>query len=105
MLEGAEEIDFEARRLCPDGSCIGVLDEKGRCGVCAVEGPGTEAEPVDVAAGTAAVAEPVAAPVGESESVAETDDEDRELCPDGACIGLIGADGKCKVCGQPRAQY
>jgi hypothetical protein len=25
--------------------------------------------------------------------------EDRELCPDGACIGLIGSDGKCKVCG------
>ena len=26
--------------------------------------------------------------------------EDRELCPDGGCIGLIGADGRCKVCGR-----
>jgi hypothetical protein len=27
------------------------------------------------------------------------DPRDRELCPDGACIGLIGADGRCKECG------
>jgi hypothetical protein len=26
--------------------------------------------------------------------------EDRILCPDGACIGLIGSDGRCKVCGK-----
>jgi len=25
----------------------------------------------------------------------------RELCSDGSCIGLIGADGRCKVCGRP----
>ena len=27
--------------------------------------------------------------------------EDRVLCSDGACIGIIGPDGKCKVCGKP----
>jgi hypothetical protein len=25
--------------------------------------------------------------------------EDRDLCPDGNCTGLIGPDGKCKLCG------
>ena len=25
--------------------------------------------------------------------------DDRELCPDGACIGVIGPDGRCKECG------
>jgi len=25
----------------------------------------------------------------------------RQLCPDGACIGVIGPDGRCKVCGRP----
>ena len=25
----------------------------------------------------------------------------RRLCPDGACIGVIGPDGRCKVCGTP----
>jgi len=24
----------------------------------------------------------------------------RRLCPDGACIGLIGLDGRCRVCGR-----
>lgn len=24
----------------------------------------------------------------------------REVCPDGSCIGVIGADGLCKVCGR-----
>jgi DnaJ domain len=26
---------------------------------------------------------------------------DRKLCPDGACIGLVGTTGRCKVCGTP----
>lgn len=26
---------------------------------------------------------------------------DRKLCSDGACIGVIGPDGKCKECGKP----
>ena len=28
--------------------------------------------------------------------------DDRELCPDGACTGLIGPDGRCKVCGRSK---
>ena len=29
------------------------------------------------------------------------DDWDRrEMCPDGGCIGVIGPDGQCKVCGR-----
>ena len=27
--------------------------------------------------------------------------EDRILCSDGACIGLVGANGLCKVCNKP----
>lgn len=26
--------------------------------------------------------------------------ENRRLCPDGNCIGILGADGRCVVCGQ-----
>lgn len=28
------DIDFSSRILCSDGSCIGVVDEKGFCKVC-----------------------------------------------------------------------
>ena len=27
--------------------------------------------------------------------------DERTLCSDGACIGIIGPDGKCKECGKP----
>ena len=27
--------------------------------------------------------------------------ENRQLCSDGNCIGVIGPDGKCKECGRP----
>lgn len=29
-----EDIDFSSRILCSDGTCIGVVDEKGICKVC-----------------------------------------------------------------------
>jgi hypothetical protein len=32
--------------------------------------------------------------------VSVTEWDQRQLCPDGACTGLIGADGLCKVCGR-----
>jgi hypothetical protein len=33
----------------------------------------------------------------------EPDDawENRTLCADGSCIGVIGPDGRCKECGKP----
>jgi hypothetical protein len=39
--------------------------------------------------------------IAASAEAGEDDADDRELCSDGACIGVIGADGKCKVCGKP----
>lgn len=29
----------------------------------------------------------------------EFEENERELCPDGNCTGLIGVDGRCKLCG------
>jgi hypothetical protein len=29
-----ESVDFSKRILCSDGTCIGVIDEKGICKVC-----------------------------------------------------------------------
>jgi hypothetical protein len=98
------------RRLCPDGACIGVIGDDGRCHVCGrAAGGGKDAAPP---AGFV--------PAGENEAVDEDEDEDegaqdaaggepkqagafdpgRRLCPDGGCIGVLGADGVCTVCGQ-----
>jgi hypothetical protein len=53
----------------------------------------------DEAARDRAVREKLAArpdPLAEESAV----DADRQLCPDGACTGLLGPDGRCKVCGR-----
>jgi hypothetical protein len=86
MVDGEEgdADDEDDRELCPDGACIGVIGDDGRCGEC---GRGREA---------AAVQPPVEA------IVVEGDESERELCPDGGCIGLIGPAGRCKVCGLAR---
>ncbi len=33
--------------------------------------------------------------------VEETDFSKRKLCSDGSCIGVIGKNGKCQICGKP----
>jgi hypothetical protein len=79
------------RELCPDGSCIGLIGADGRCKVCGTVSPSAVADPRHQ--GMVAI---------EDAGFPAADEDDRELCPDGACIGLIGADGRCNVCGRPR---
>jgi hypothetical protein len=101
-----EKFDPSRRRLCPDGSCVGLLDENGRCKECGLTASGK--------------VEAVSAPVLDDEEPDFTQDQDldhdhdheelgasaggfdpkRKLCPDGSCVGVIGADGRCGVCGQ-----
>lgn len=95
MTPPRDELDFEDRRLCPDGACIGVLDEHGRCPECG-RAWGAAADPFR----SGPPPEVVETAVEEAELAAFTDD--RELCPDDACIGLIGPNGRCKECGRPR---
>ncbi|MGB5985085.1 MAG: hypothetical protein WBG37_07250 [Desulfobacterales bacterium] len=125
----AEEIDpveeteqepdaWEERVPCPDESCIGTLGSDGRCRVCGQQGEilaaslsRSEAKPASGDDG--AISEP---PEENAEDLAteypdeahdeadssETDGwEQRRLCPDESCIGTLGADGRCRVCGKP----
>jgi hypothetical protein len=90
--------DPTRRRLCADGSCVGVLSDDGRCRVCgrteaqaaAGEDSVSSDEPASYAAPTAA--EPGAAASGF--------DPKRRLCDDGSCVGVLGDDGACRVCGR-----
>ena len=34
-------------------------------------------------------------------TISQDEWENRQLCSDGNCIGVIGPDGKCKECGRP----
>ncbi|MBA3456164.1 MAG: hypothetical protein H0T42_23900 [Deltaproteobacteria bacterium] len=98
--------EWNERRLCVDGACIGLLADDGRCKVCgkigskARPGSATAAPPSDEAALEAAAGELAAI----APAVSLDDDlEARKLCPDGSCVGVIGAHGRCKVCGKEAA--
>ncbi len=39
-------------------------------------------------------------PDADEEGVATVGWSDRKLCPDGGCVGVIGENGTCKVCGR-----
>jgi hypothetical protein len=118
--------EWRYREVCPDGACIGVIGDDGLCKICGRAAPNwgsdrtrglgaaepeleseskPDAEPDaddadggDDGDGDAAELAAEAADVG-------TDDDDwtqRELCENGACVGVIGSDGTCTVCGSRR---
>jgi len=100
--------DWDNRILCSDGNCIGVVGSDGHCKECGKKHEGddlpdmsrseddvqTEAQDEDLPPATAEKDEADAAPVDDKW-------ENRVLCSDGNCIGVIGPDGNCKECGKP----
>ena len=99
------DIEWEQRNLCRDESCIGVIGPDGRCKECGLsfEGrasEGTEEESAVEEFEAAAAAAEVAENEAET-SHADLEWEQRKLCIDESCIGVIGPDGRCKECGKP----
>jgi hypothetical protein len=109
------EMPFDARRrLCPDGTCIGVIGPDGACSVCgrradggpgaqdpgsrAIESDGGDVRPFEESFGTDEDAPAYADRAADEASVGF--DPSRRLCEDGACVGVIGADGACGTCGK-----
>jgi hypothetical protein len=90
--------DWENRTLCSDESCIGVIGPDGRCKECGKLNEESQPAESDEPQG---VAEPDN-DIAESEPAqADNDWENRTLCSDGSCIGVIGPNGRCKECGKP----
>ena len=113
-----EPEDWTERIPCADESCIGTVGRDGLCRVCGRKGqtPAGEAQasraddsPAREDAGEAdpaedAVDDPEQEVGGEREE--DADDlsdggwDQRRLCPDESCIGTLGPDGHCRVCGR-----
>jgi len=92
--------EWDQRVLCPDGGCVGVIGPDGTCNVCGRAAPNWGDErrrgqrPTDEVE-----AEVEAAVIAHDQPAAPDDFDDRALCPDGGCVGLI-VDGRCNVCGK-----
>jgi hypothetical protein len=108
---------------CSDERCTGIYHADGRCGVCKKPVPLQEGEtptealtrlsgaPVEVSDAPApeetparpiktSTDEPEAIETHGEEEARDDGDDDRVPCPDDACTGVIGASGRCGVCGR-----
>jgi hypothetical protein len=109
-LNGDDPQGFDAnsRSLCPDELCVGLVGEDGRCKVCGKAGTppasSPSAAPYDAPDPDAATGagSPGASSDASADASGDSDPafQDRALCPDGSCIGLLGPDGRCKECGK-----
>jgi len=89
--------NWENRILCSDESCIGVIGPDGRCKECGKLGEESPAEEGSTAQSESAPQEDL-----DEQPAPQFDDdwENRTLCSDESCIGVIGRDGRCKECGK-----
>ena len=97
-------MDWENRTLCVDESCIGVIGPDGRCKECGRPYEGFEYRTTVTAETETPHESDFEVEVEEAdadESRFDTDWENRTLCIDESCIGVIGPDGRCKECGKP----
>ncbi|MGD9238178.1 MAG: hypothetical protein PVF09_15980 [Desulfobacterales bacterium] len=122
----SDDSDWGKRILCSDESCIGVIGPDGRCKECGLpyEKAQTEDEAVAAEPDENQDAEPDENQDAEPDenqdaepdekqdadaagvdvpptSNSDDDWENRTLCSDESCIGVIGPDGRCKECGKP----
>ena len=104
------DVEWEERRLCSDESCIGIIGPDGRCKECGLpyEGPfdATNKESVAPDVEEAEPEDEINEELEESEEYdtepqADIEWQQRTLCSDESCIGVIGPDGRCKECGKP----
>ena len=98
--------DWKNRTLCSDESCIGVIGPDGRCKECGRMHEQKQGEGDGVIQNDSQPAEDTdeAADKDASLTFDSGDDwENRTLCSDESCIGVIGPDGLCKECGKPYA--
>ena len=105
------DMEWENRRLCSDGNCIGIIGPDGCCKVCGKPYDGklpdagifssVISQSDDVSREISPISNTREFSKTAPDENAELEWENRRLCSDGNCIGVIGPDGCCKVCGKP----
>jgi hypothetical protein len=92
--------DWENRILCSDEACIGVIGPDGKCKECGRVYDGELPHRSDASLTELSQTQKQCS-AGEEIDDSDKEWENRVLCSDEACIGVIGPDGTCKECGKP----
>ncbi len=110
-------MSWDDRVLCPNEACVGVLGSDGKCPQCGATGavlvPGEskaaladDADDADDAGDAddaddsdASPTSAAAIPISDAYRHEPADWSVRELCADGACIGVVHG-GVCNACGR-----
>jgi hypothetical protein len=101
-----QETNFDPRRrLCPDGSCVGIIGGDGKCTVCGTVDQGYDTTSASTAHDSQdSDDEPVDGEHTDDSLGAEPSssgfDPNRRLCSDDTCVGVVGKDNRCSVCGR-----
>ena len=98
------DFDPNHRELCDDGACIGVIGPDGSCRECGRPSRSSTVDPRHRGLRTTQEIQEEELPAPITTAPNNLDDgggsfEDRQLCPDGACIGILGPNGNCTECG------
>jgi len=111
--------EWDQRVLCPNGACNGVIGPDGTCKVCGHVMPNWGDERMR---GLSDAPDEDELDEDEDDEDLEDDEDDgdegeaaadagdappeweeRKLCDDGACVGVIADNGHCTVCGKRSA--
>lgn len=108
--------EWDRRILCSDGNCIGIIGADGRCKTCgkayAGELPlpaadsetmadGVKTQSADADQQTEKTNDPIDEDHSNDRQPIDDAWENRTLCIDESCIGVVGPDGRCNECGKP----
>lgn len=110
MSKKQADLEWKNRRLCSDGNCIGVIGPDGLCKECGKPYDGklpeemsnleTDFDKEHVSQEDSIASKP-AVDDENKKLPADIEWQNRRLCSDGNCIGVIGPDDRCKECGKP----
>ncbi len=96
-----EDMDWENRKLCSDDSCIGTVGADGCCRLCGRVCTDIPEDDFGRRPSDTPEVEFISTDTVDTQQSTDPGSswENRRLCSDDSCIGTIGADGHCNVCG------
>ncbi len=110
QMEKVSDEEWEKRILCSDESCIGIIGSDGRCKECGMAYQGdlpdafsnhASSDDMEASSDDEFPDDDHEQEALQGQGTSGDDWDNRVLCSDGGCIGVIGPDGRCKECGLP----